>query len=82
MKQPYIAEAHDCDNFSFAAMGYFSQGLYSFAFGIMWSGVHAFNFMFDENKELWIFEPQSNTFMTVEDALKNPIYSPLRFALL
>ena len=25
----YIKEGHDCDNFSFAAMGYWSGGLYS-----------------------------------------------------
>jgi hypothetical protein len=81
-KQPYLAEGHDCDNFSFAAMGYFSQGLYSFAFGIMWSGPHAFNFMIDADKKLWIVEPQSNTFMTIAEAKSKNIYLPLRFALL
>lgn len=79
----YIPEAHDCDNFSFASMGYFSQGLYSFAYGIAWSGVHAFNFMIDSDRKFWIVEPQTNSFMSVEEAKKSgEVYFPIRFALL
>ena len=76
-----------CDNFSFAMQGYWHQGLYSFAFGIMWSGTHAFNFLIDDKKRLWIVEPQNNSFYTVEQAKKISTpdglsYFPLRFAML
>lgn len=67
-------ETHDCDNFSYALMGYWSQGLMSFAFGIAWSSSHAFNIMFDKNKILWVCEPQTNTWTLYSEIRKNPRY--------
>ena len=78
----WVAEDHDCDNFSFALMGYWSQGLKSFAFGIAWSAGHAFNFMIDKDKKVWIIEPQTNSYMLLVDAQKNPMYSNVRLVLL
>jgi hypothetical protein len=71
----------DCDNFSFALMGYWSKGLESFAFGIAWSKLHAFNFMIDNNKQLWVIEPQLNKWLKIEDIKSNPMYYPWRLAL-
>lgn len=59
-----------CDNFSFALMGYWSDGLKSFPFGMAWSQNHAFNFMIDSDKNFWIVEPQTNQWMTLEEAKK------------
>lgn len=78
----WIAEGHDCDNFSFAAMGYWSQGLISFAYGICWNNKHAFNIMIDNNKEIWIVEPQINKYMTLEEANKNDMYTNIRLVLM
>lgn len=77
----YTAEGHDCDNFSFALMGYWSQELSSFAFGIAWSGEHAFNWMVDDQKELWVCEPQTNSWMKINEAQKQKKYKDWRFAL-
>lgn len=84
-KQPYILEGHDCDNYSFAAQGYFSEGLWSFPFGIIWSRPHAFNFFVDDKKQVWIVEPQTNEFMTVAQAkaksLNDGMYYPIEWAM-
>jgi len=83
----WIAEDHDCDNFSFAAMGYWSDGLKSFAFGIAWSDNHAFNIMIDKDKKVWIVEPQTNEYITLDDAKarsqsSDAHYWPLRLVLM
>jgi len=76
----WVEEDHDCDNFSFALMGYWSDELKSFPFGIAWSENHAFNFMIDSNKQLWIIEPQTNEWTKIEQ-VTNPIYKNWRFAM-
>ena len=77
----YAGEINDCDNFSFALMGYWSDGLKSSPFGIAWSKTHAFNFMVDDKKRLWIVEPQTNKWFSIDEAKNQPIYWPWRFAL-
>lgn len=74
------SEEFDCDEFSFALMGYWNLDLYQFAFGIAWSDWHAFNIMIDNNKQIWIIEPQSNKFMKIED-IKYP-FSPLKVVMI
>ena len=82
----WTAQDHDCDNFSFALMGYWSEGLKSFATGIVWSDNHAFNIMIDKNKVIWIIEPQNNTYMTIDEAIaksKGSLhYFPIRMVIL
>jgi len=76
----WTSEDHDCDNFSYALQGYWSQGLVSFAYGIAWSKndsgswIHAFNIMIDNNKQVWIIEPQQNKYMTIEESKSNDMY--------
>jgi len=78
----WIAEDHDCDNFSFALMGYWSDGLKSYAFGIAWSASHAFNIMIDQNKVIWIVEPQTNKYYSLEEVKTNQQYWPLKLIVM
>jgi len=75
-------EKFDCDNFSFALMGYWNESLGNFAFGIAWSKSHAFNIMIDHKKQIWIVEPQTNRFYKLENIKKNKLYWPLRLILI
>jgi len=70
----WVAEKHDCDNFSFALLGYWSRGLESFAFGYARSSTHAFNVMIDKDKVFWIVEPQTNVWLKYEEVYKNSTY--------
>ena len=78
----WVVEKHDCDEFSFALMGYWNKGLEQFCFGIAWSAGHAFNIMIDSNKQIWIVEPQTNVFTKIEDVKTNNLYYPLRLILI
>jgi len=62
----YVAEGHDCDEFSFALEGYWNDNLAQFAFGIVWSNTHAFNIMVDYENKIWIVEPQTNKFVSLD----------------
>lgn len=76
--EKYESNKHDCDNFSFALNGYWSESLYSFCFGIAWSKTHAFNIMIDNTNQIWIIEPQSNNWIKISDALKFPQYQNIQ----
>lgn len=76
----WISESHDCDNFSFASMGYWSKGLWSFSYGIAWSMNHAFNIMVDNNNQVWIVEPQTNVYTKIEESQGD--YTPLRLIIM
>lgn len=71
------SKQYDCDNFSFALHAYWNEQLENFAFGICWSNNHAFNFMIDHNKKIWIIEPQTNNWYTLEQAKKSNKYWPI-----
>lgn len=60
----------DCDNFSASLYGYWMEPMISFAFGLARSSNHQFNIMIDNEKKIWIVEPQSNKWMTIEEAKK------------
>jgi hypothetical protein len=79
--EKYVAETHDCDNFSAELWGYWNDSLQSFPFGIVWSKTHAFNFFIDDKKKLWIVEPQQGRFYSIEDLKNNVNYSPWELAL-
>ena len=70
-------EEFDCDEFSFALMGYWNLDLYQFAFGIAWTKTHAFNIMIDSDKQIWIVEPQTNRFYKIEDKKDQEAYYPM-----
>lgn len=72
IKQDYVIQKYDCDDYAFALKGFFSQkGLSNSTFGIMISRTHAYNFFLDEEKQLWIMEPQSSKVFLAKDYLKN-----------
>ena len=77
----WIEEKYDCDEFSFALMGYWNDGLEQFAFGIAWSATHAFNIMVDNNKQVWVVEPQSNKFIKIEDIKNDTSYYPFQMVM-
>lgn len=73
--EKYVSEEHDCDNFSFALLGYWSESLKSFAFGTARSMTHRYNIMIDDKKELWICEPQTNQWFKYQEIIKtNQLY--------
>jgi hypothetical protein len=74
----FVAESVDCDNFSFELMGYFSQGLLSYAFGIVFSATHAFNICVTDKKEIFVVEPQTNKYIPLEEAKLDTKYYPFR----
>lgn len=78
----YMKEIHDCDNFSYALNGYWSDSLKSFCFGIAWSDIHAFNILISNDKQIWICEPQNNKWYKLKDIKKNKMYYPLRLVLI
>lgn len=80
--QKYISEGHDCDNFSFALLGYWSQGLLSFAFGAAWSQNHAFNLIITDKKEVYLIEPQTNKYFSLAEVSNNPTYSNIRMIIM
>ena len=73
---------YDCDQFRFALMGYWSQGLISFAFGIAWSYNHAYNLMIDNDRNIWIVEPQTNKYYTLDEIKNNTKYYPVRMIIM
>lgn len=66
----WTKEDYDCDNFSASLYGYWSDSLKSFAFGMARSAGHQFNIMIDKDRNVWIVEPQTAKFMTIEEAKK------------
>ena len=78
----YIAEGHDCDNFSYALEGYWSKGLLSYPFGIAWTDSHAFNVFIDDQNKIWIVEPQSARFYAIETAQKIPLYQNIKVVMM
>lgn len=81
-KQKYESNKRDCDNFSYSLAGYWSDSLYSFCFGIAWSRTHAFNIMIDDKKQVWICEPQTNSWMKIDDAQKKKMYYDIQLVLI
>lgn len=60
-KERYVSETHDCDDFSFRLMGQFHTKPYSaLAFGIAWSGVHAYNIFVSKEGSVLLVEPQTD----------------------
>jgi hypothetical protein len=82
----YETEVHDCDNFSYALCGYWSDSLKSFPLGIAWTATHAFNvgIFLDSNgsNHLYIIEPQTNAFMEVKDAQKDSLYKNIKVIMI
>jgi len=64
--RPYVAEKHDCDDFSYELMGRVSEWNSDNTFGLVWGitvggYAHAWNFFIDENMEVKYVEPQTDS---------------------
>ena len=67
----FIPEGLDCDDFAIILWGKFHEKFGNCSVGFATSNEHAFNFFIDENKKLWIIEPQNDTiFITNESKYK------------
>jgi len=61
----YLSEYYDCDDFSYALMGAISNPDWgALPFAILWTttpkGGHAINCFIDNDREVWIIEPQND----------------------
>ena len=60
-KDQFVAEEHDCDDFSYRLMGQLSTPEWSgIAFGIVWTNLHALNCFIDDTGKFWFIEPQTD----------------------
>ena len=71
-KNIYIPEYYDCDNFSYTLMGSLSNPIWGcLAFGILWTttdnGNHAVNIFIDNERNIWIVEPQTDSVFHLPD---------------
>lgn len=58
----YEVERFDCDDFAFRLLGQFKvPGWATLAIGLVWTDVHALNCTIDNNGDLWLIEPQSDS---------------------
>jgi hypothetical protein len=64
---------YDCDDFALQLFSNFRKHFPNFAFGFCMSGDHAFNLFVDNNKKVWIIEPQNDKILEYP----NPKYKPL-----
>jgi hypothetical protein len=78
----WTTENHDCDNFSFASLGYWSDGFLSFAFGYARSWNHAFNVMVDDKNQLWVCEPQLNEWFLYKDRSKHNVTNRINYDII
>lgn len=69
--EKYIETQHDCENYSFALSGYWSESLYSFCFGICWSTTHAYNLFIDNLGDIYVVEPQTAKFYPIDKLNKD-----------
>jgi hypothetical protein len=70
----YIAETHDCDDFCHLAMSAFITDAYrqgkrrpAYAFGIIFTMGHAFNWFVDDSFTIWTVEPQTAEISRLSD---------------
>jgi hypothetical protein len=79
----YKKEFMDCDDFSYRLMGNLSiPGWSSLAFGIAWSGKHAFNIFLDHKERLWIVEPQNDSVISSKQAEKLDMYKGIKLVIM
>ena len=79
----YKAEVADCDDFSRELWHYWKDWQSTLAFGIAWSGTHAFNIFVDDKKEVWIVEPQADRLIKLSLAKQiRPKYWPIRMVVI
>lgn len=77
----YRKNVYTCGKFAFRLMGNFSNELWGGrTVGIMWSTTHAFNFMIDTDKKVWVVEPQDDRLILLDRARKP--YKPVHMIII
>lgn len=74
-------ESFDCDDFSFVLLGRMKQKFKGFAIGIMFSYDHAYNIFIDENRIVYIIEPQTDK-ITKLNEMEDEIYLPIKMFII
>ena len=77
-KYGYVSEWFDCNNFSYHLHGNISSPSWGcLPFGILWTttsgGGHAINCFVDNNREIWLIEPQNDLMFKLDS---KPIWKP------
>ncbi len=66
----YKKEIYDCDDFALVLLGRIKNKFHGASVGLAISKTHAFNFFIDENKKVWIIEPQTDKIINPNSKLK------------
>ena len=74
-KREYISDYYDCDDFSISLLGEINIPEWSsLAFGMMFAkipqGAHAINIFVDNNRNVWIVEPQNDNIFPLPSTWK------------
>ena len=74
-KYNYVSDYYDCDDYSFSIYGNISNPEWgALTFGVIWTntptGAHAVNCFIDNDREVWIVEPQTDEVFKLPDNWK------------
>ena len=74
----YRAEVNDCDDYAIRQM----SRLRKYGVGIALSSGHAFNLFVDNNKKIWLIEPQTGKIMDLDEIKSKKQYYPVILILI
>lgn len=81
LKNHYVTEKYDCDDFSFRLKGNITtQHNSDIAFFIVWSSRHAFNAFIDHDKKVWYIEPQTDQILDPHGQLDD-LYTDIKIVI-
>ena len=78
----YKTDKYDCDDFAIHLWSKVKKDYPSLAFGFVLSSKHAFNIFVDNESNIWMIEPQSDKFMTIEQSQKKDLYKNITLIIL
>ena len=79
-KEKYTSKVFDCDDFALVFSGVLTYSAFKSgfatqpAFAISWSNTHAFNLFVDDENNVYVYEPQNNKIMTLNEARQTELY--------
>jgi len=80
-KEKYTSKVFDCDDFALLFSGILTYSAFKSgfatqpAFAISWSNTHAFNLFIDNENNVYVYEPQNNKIMTLNEAKQTELYN-------
>jgi hypothetical protein len=79
-KYVWTENVFDCDNVAFLYNSILSYSVYKSnmklqpALGIAWSNIHAFNIFITDKNEIYLYEPQNNKILSLDEGKNDPMY--------